>query len=100
LKNLTVQHIQNIVRIVAKAIAPPAKRVSAFSVEGPDPERRENANGEGSSSGKLIGMEKWVGTGDVGMDEVLGGGIRTGVLTEISGERSVISRAEIMLGRS
>jgi RecA/RadA recombinase len=49
----------------------------------------EQGNGESSSSATPLGVERWVGTGDVGLDEVLGGGIRTGVLTEISGERYV-----------
>jgi hypothetical protein len=84
LKNLTVQHIQNIVRIVAKAITPSAKRVVERSVMDEVQE-----NGESSNSAIPLGVERWVGTGDVGLDEVLGGGIRTGVLTEISGERYV-----------
>ena len=47
-------------------------------------------NGESSSRPSPLGVERWVGTGDIGLDEALGGGIRTGVLTEISGERYVI----------
>ena len=52
----------------------------------------ETRNGE-SSTGPTLGVEKWVGTGDDGLDEALGGGLRTGVLTEISGERYVSSPA-------
>jgi len=91
LKNLTVQHIQQIVKIVAKAITPSAKRVGLTLTQSNGEEvRQENdkRNGE-SSTGSTLGVEKWVGTGDVGLDEALGGGLRTGVLTEISGERYV-----------
>jgi RecA/RadA recombinase len=86
LKNLTVQHIQTIVKIVAKAITPSTRRVGVIENENQN-EGEEGRNGESSTSGSSLGMEKWVGTGDVGLDEALGGGLRTGVLTEISGER-------------
>jgi len=82
LKNLTVQHIQQIVKIVAKAIAPSTRRLGSEEEHGTEDIR----NGE-CSTGSTVGVEKWVGTGDVGLDEALGGGLRTGVLTEISGER-------------
>jgi hypothetical protein len=84
LKNLTVQHIQQIVKIVAKAITPSPRRVGAAPNEH---EGSEVRNGESSTTGSTLGVEKWVGTGDIGLDEALGGGLRTGVLTEISGER-------------
>jgi DNA repair protein RAD57 len=87
---LTVQHIQQIVKIVAKAIAPSTRRLGSEEVRGVEDIR----NGE-SSTGSTVGVEKWVGTGDVGLDEALGGGMRTGVLTEISGERYVLSLAMI-----
>jgi RecA/RadA recombinase len=29
----------------------------------------------------------WISTGDPGVDQLLGGGIRTGVITEVCGER-------------
>ena len=82
LKNLTVQHIQQIVKIVAKAIAPSTRCLGSEEEHGVEDVR----NGE-SSTRSAVGVEKWVGTGDVGLDEALGGGLRTGVLTEISGER-------------
>ena len=86
LKNLTVQHIQTIVKIVAKAIAPSTRRVAQAEVGSEEQDGKKN----GESSTQVIGVEKWVGTGDIGLDEALGGGLRTGVLTEISGERYVI----------
>jgi DNA repair protein RAD57 len=85
---LTVQHIQQIVKIVAKAITPSTRRLGVDEEHGPEDVR----NGE-SSTGSILGAEKWVGTGDEGLDEALGGGLRTGVLTEISGERYVLSPA-------
>ena len=85
LKNLTVQHIQTIVKIVAKAIAPSTRRVAQAEVGSEEQDGKKN----GESSTQVIGVEKWVGTGDIGLDEALGGGLRTGVLTEISGERYV-----------
>lgn len=75
LKNLTAQNIQNIISTVAKSIAPSAKRVVEPAEEGLE------RNGEASTRGK------WVGTGDEGLDEALGGGLRLGTLTEIAGER-------------
>jgi len=93
LKNLTVQHIQQIVKIVAKAIAPLTRRLAIDEEHGIE----ETRNGE-SSTGSRLGVEKWVGTGDDGLDEALGGGLRTGVLTEISGERYVLSSAIIYTG--
>ena len=32
-------------------------------------------------------MEAWIRTGDEGMDQLLGGGLRVGCLTELAGER-------------
>jgi RecA/RadA recombinase len=90
---LTVQHIQQIVKIVAKAIAPSTRRLGSEEVRGVEDVRIRNGE---SSTGSTIGVEKWVGTGDVGLDEALGGGLRTGVLTEISGERYVLSLAMII----
>jgi hypothetical protein len=87
---LTVQHIQQIVKIVAKAIAPSTRRLDVDGKHGAE----EIRYGE-CSTGSAVGVEKWVGTGDVGLDEALGGGLRTGVLTEISGERYVLFLAMI-----
>ncbi|WWC66935.1 uncharacterized protein I206_100842 [Kwoniella pini CBS 10737] len=39
-----------------------------------------------SRKGKERAREKWISTGDVGLDKALGGGIRRGCLYEISGE--------------
>lgn len=85
LKNLTVQNIQNIVRIVSKAIAPPTNRIIGETELRGDADASPSSQTAGSSFG--LGPERWVGTGDEGLDLVLGGGIRTGTLTEISGER-------------
>jgi DNA repair protein RAD57 len=89
LKNLTVQNIQNIVRIVAKSIAPSTGRV--ITIPEADPDKQGESSGSSQCDDGLLGLgpESRVGTGDEGLDEVLGGGLRTGTLTEISGESYV-----------
>lgn len=43
--------------------------------------------GEGDEQDETSMMEGWIGTGDKEVDNLLGGGIRRGILTEVAGER-------------
>lgn len=78
MKNLTAQNIQGIISIITKTLAPSARRVCEPAI--PQENDEEGKNAESSTA-------RWVGTGDVGLDEALGGGLRVGTLTEITGER-------------
>jgi DNA repair protein RAD57 len=72
LKKLKVQDIQQInalIQTVSLDIAPEAQRVSDL-IE--------------------IDEKRWISTGDLEVDNLLGGGVRRGVITEIAGERQVI----------
>ena len=84
MKNLTAQNIQGIISTITKSLAPSPSRVFEPTIP---PLEQEDDTGDGKNGESS--RARWVGTGDVGLDEALGGGLRVGTLTEITGERSV-----------
>ncbi|KAK6905098.1 hypothetical protein I203_105917 [Kwoniella mangroviensis CBS 8507] len=86
---------QSYVRQVSHAIAPSTKRLDEIYDQerktGIGPSRLpldvdEDDDIDTNKKGKGKGRAKWVSTGDAGLDQVLGGGIRGGCLYEITGE--------------
>jgi hypothetical protein len=90
---IRLQEAQALVSAISRAIAPRTSLVSTL------------VSGEGSGSGNGLGKRKrrngregndadLIRTGDEALDGLLGGGVRTGCITEIVGERSaaLISR--------
>ena len=68
LRFLKLDAVHDLVRAVSRAIVPVSNRVD------------ELLGSDGEINNSLIG------TGDVGLDQCLGGGLRVGTLTEITGE--------------
>lgn len=97
LRHLSSANIASIVSGVAKGIVPQIHRVSDLvrtqdaageqgEVELSDSQKVGRKGKERESSDWYPG-EGMIGTGDNGLDRALGGGLRLGTLTEISGER-------------
>ena len=74
---LKLDAIHDLVRAVSRAIVPTSMTVDELLGAG---------EGDGSD-GAEEGDGDWLGTGDAGLDECLGGGLRVGCLTEFTGER-------------
>ena len=72
--------MRDLVRAVSHVIVPISTTVDVLLQE----DKRVNGRGQVGRQGD------WVGTGDAGLDEALGGGLRVGTLTEITGERSAL----------
>ncbi|WVW81684.1 hypothetical protein I302_103679 [Kwoniella bestiolae CBS 10118] len=81
---------QSYVRQVSHAIAPSTKRLDEIYDQeqstGVGPSRLHSDDDDETLDRKGKGKAKWVSTGDAGLDEALGGGIRRGCLYEITGE--------------
>ena len=69
LRFLKLDAVRELVLAVSRAIVPASGRMDELVVE------------EGEVDGD------WLGTGDSGLDRCLGGGLRVGCLTELTGER-------------
>lgn len=66
LKLADIQQVNRLVQTLCQDVAPAAKRLSDVANE-------DDRN--------------WITTGDPEVDRLLGGGVRTGVITEVCGER-------------
>jgi DNA repair protein RAD57 len=66
LKLADIQQVNRLVQTLCQDVAPKAKRLSDVADE-------DDRN--------------WITTGDPEVDRLLGGGVRTGVITEVCGER-------------
>jgi DNA repair protein RAD57 len=66
LKLADIQQVNRLVQTLCQDVAPTAKRLSDVADE-------DDKN--------------WITTGDPEVDRLLGGGVRTGVITEVCGER-------------
>lgn len=66
LKLADIQQVNRLVQTLCQDVAPTAKRLSDVADE-------DDRN--------------WITTGDPEVDRLLGGGVRTGVITEVCGER-------------
>ncbi|WVR03346.1 hypothetical protein IAU60_000337 [Kwoniella sp. DSM 27419] len=80
---------QSVVSQVSRAVCPTARTVHEVYTEGNSvagPSGSRDATGVEDTSGKGKQRGRWISTGDEGMDEALGGGLRRGCLYEITGE--------------
>jgi RecA/RadA recombinase len=66
LKYADIQQVNQIVQVLCQDVAPQAQSVGRAIEED---------------------HKNWITTGDDGIDKLLGGGIRTGLITEVCGER-------------
>jgi hypothetical protein len=74
--------IARLVHDISTAIAVESKLASSFVT----------SNSENDHDGEVAEvLPGWIGTGDQEIDRLLGGGIRRGILTEVAGERLVLS---------
>lgn len=73
LRVTNIQIVHDLVHAVSKAIVPAVSTVDQLLPE--------------VDVGAEEGKTWWLGTGDDGLDNALGGGLRVGTLTEITGER-------------
>lgn len=85
LRNRDLKDTYALVRKVAEAIRPLPRRLNELYAEQRGEARVDGAAAdEAESRGPMF-----LGTGDEGIDQALGGGLRLGSLTEIAGERCV-----------
>ncbi len=70
LRSLKLDAVHDLVRAVSRAIVPVSGRMDELL-------GKDDEEGDGD----------WLGTGDAGLDQCLGGGLRIGCLTEFTGER-------------
>lgn len=82
LKFSRLEGVIELVKAVSRAIVPTPLDLASRSSPG-------DLNGEEDEQdpGRYVKEGDWVGTGDVGLDGLLGGGLRVGSITEITGER-------------
>ena len=71
---------QSLVGAISKALTPRSWTVAELV------DRRETEQGVDEGEGTQR-AEGWLSTGDKGLDQLLGGGLKIGCLTEITGER-------------
>lgn len=91
LKFSRLEGVTDLVQAVSRAIVPsPLDLRTGYLTR----KNGNSAEGDGEvvrSRGRIMRMKEmqgdWVGTGDVGLDGLLGGGLRVGSITEITGER-------------
>jgi DNA repair protein RAD57 len=66
LKYAEIQQVNQIVQVLCQDVAPKSQPIGQLIEED---------------------LQNWITTGDEGLDRLLGGGIRTGLITEVCGER-------------
>jgi DNA repair protein RAD57 len=92
------QQVHDLIRDVSRAIAPSSSRVSELIPEststtgvglrrGTDAAPSRGGTSGAGAAARARGEDSWIRTGDEGLDQLLGGGLRIGCVTEITGER-------------
>lgn len=96
------QQVHDLVAAVSRAIAPSTSRVAELlptdeDLNGVQPDvisaravgqwRRQKRRRDSMGGVYAVEGSGWIGTGDAGLDQLLGGGLKLGCLTEIAGER-------------